>query len=175
MPEPDPISDLLAALQAAGADDAALAAAVRAAGPHLRARLAEADHDPLTGLLNRRGLARAFRPGALALAFFDLVGLKAFNTARGYAAGDAALCEVAAALRGSVRAGDLLARWGGDEFVALLYPRGAGEAGLDAGAFPLRVQRRLEQAAPGLSVRAGVVPAPLELAAAVAQAAAKLD
>ncbi|HVF03706.1 MAG TPA: GGDEF domain-containing protein [Frankiaceae bacterium] len=81
--------------------------------------------DPLTGLLNRRGLnealdretARARRTGAtVALVLLDLDRFKVLNDSHGHPAGDAALVGVADILRGGLRAGDVAGRWGGDEF-----------------------------------------------------------
>jgi len=86
--------------------------------------------DELTGVLNRRaGLAalraeiEAIRRSAepeLALAFLDLDGLKFTNDTQGHAAGDAALREVAHTLKRCLRAGDIVFRYGGDEFVCAL-------------------------------------------------------
>jgi|UPI00068F45D9 diguanylate cyclase (GGDEF)-like protein len=85
--------------------------------------------DPLTGLLNRRGLdelgtrelSRARRLGlpcsALAL---DLNYFKQINDTYGHVAGDDALCAVAVALRSSLRITDVATRIGGDEFFVIL-------------------------------------------------------
>ncbi len=92
----------------------------------------EARLDPLTGLLNRAGVAVAFeRAQALAqragyplsLALADLDGLKRINDTHGHAAGDQVLRRVAAILTDSLRRSDRVARWGGDEFV-ILFPNG---------------------------------------------------
>jgi len=89
----------------------------------------EATHDPLTGLLNRRGMfdllsqaiARVKRTRAsLALLFIDLDGFKQINDTHGHEAGDAVLREVAARLQASIRQTDTAARLGGDEFTVIL-------------------------------------------------------
>lgn len=86
-----------------------------------------AHSDPLTGLLNRRGLddamAKAFKrvgpDHVLALYVLDLDGFKPVNDQYGHDVGDELLRVVALRLRGSVRAGDGVARIGGDEFVVM--------------------------------------------------------
>jgi diguanylate cyclase (GGDEF)-like protein len=91
-----------------------------------RARaLEEAKTDPLTGLRNRRAcdsiLARLCGEGAaFALMHIDLDFFKQVNDGLGHAAGDRVLREVAAVLRHEARAGDCIARVGGDEFVVIL-------------------------------------------------------
>ena len=83
--------------------------------------------DALTGLASRgHFLSQAEEVLAVhsnrrcAVVMVDVDHFKTVNDAHGHLAGDAALCAVAAHLRSTVRAGDLLARFGGDEFVALL-------------------------------------------------------
>ena len=56
----------------------------------------------------------------LALVRVDVDHFKAINDTHGHQAGDQVLAEVARRLAGAVRGGDELARWGGDEFVAIL-------------------------------------------------------
>lgn len=82
----------------------------------------EARHDVLTGLPNRRALVDAWQrlPAPRALILIDLVGFKAVNDSHGHIVGDALLQKVAARLREAVPAPGLIARWGGDEFAALL-------------------------------------------------------
>jgi diguanylate cyclase (GGDEF)-like protein len=88
-----------------------------------------ASTDPLTGLHNRRAFliycekelmrsSRATEPFSLVL--IDLDHFKQVNDRHGHDAGDAALCAVASQLRGAVRENDVLARWGGEEFIVLL-------------------------------------------------------
>ena len=105
------------------------AAAGDAAGRELEALAALARRDPLTGLANRRALeealarevGRAARDGApLAVVALDVDHFKRVNDAHGHAAGDAVLAAVAARAAEALRAGDLLARIGGEEFAALL-------------------------------------------------------
>ena len=84
-----------------------------------------AGHDSLTGVANRRAfrdrLASALAIGepGLAVAFCDLDGFKQVNDTFGHGAGDAVLVGVADRLRATLRAGDELARMGGDEFTIL--------------------------------------------------------
>lgn len=102
-----------------------LAMAGERAGLRLR-RLAASD--PLTGLLNRRGVAQnAARPGAVLLA--DIDHFKAINDGHGHEAGDAVLVEFARRLRRLLADGDVAARWGGEEFLAVL--RGPQAAAAD--------------------------------------------
>ncbi|GJG85690.1 hypothetical protein tb265_08710 [Gemmatimonadetes bacterium T265] len=85
--------------------------------------------DPLSGCVNRRGfeqqlareLARAERAGApLALLAVDVDHFKRVNDEFGHLAGDAVLREVGAVLRAGARAGDVVARVGGEEFLVVL-------------------------------------------------------
>jgi len=82
----------------------------------------EARHDPLTGLPNRRGLKAHWDslPGEKALILIDLEGFKAVNDSHGHIVGDALLKQVASRLGSIVPPPGLLARWGGDEFVAVI-------------------------------------------------------
>ncbi|WP_165455794.1 GGDEF domain-containing protein [Paracoccus subflavus] len=84
--------------------------------------------DPLTGLLNRRGLDTAYeawqqgahsRAGAL-IVTIDIDAFKQFNDENGHPLGDKALIAVADAIRDSLRDGDLGARIGGDEFLMVV-------------------------------------------------------
>jgi diguanylate cyclase (GGDEF)-like protein len=89
----------------------------------------EARQDPLTGLPNRaafrdacqraRALAQRHRE-PLALAILDLDRFKSVNDTHGHAVGDEVLRRVAVVLTQELRVSDMVARWGGEEFVVLL-------------------------------------------------------
>ena len=85
-----------------------------------------AARDPMTQLLNRRGLAEALelhfsaRPSEPAyLLIADVDHFKRINDTHGHQMGDAVLCHVAQVLRNTMRRGDLTSRIGGEEFVAI--------------------------------------------------------
>lgn len=121
--------------------------ALRALGASLHQAESLAVHDPLTGLLNRRGLAmvgeeaaaladRARQP--ITCTFVDIDGLKQVNDAAGHEAGDRVIVAVADALTDTFRSADVIARWGGDEFVVLAVGSGPELAEITA-----RLDRRL--------------------------------
>lgn len=97
---------------------------------------ARANQDGLTGLLNRQGffdragneLRRRSVAGTSVLILADLDHFKAVNDTYGHAAGDRVLQAFAAVCRNSVRPGDLIGRYGGEEFVILLSDTGADRA-----------------------------------------------
>ncbi len=123
--------------------------------------------DPLTKLANRRRccerieheLTRARRTQRpICLIICDIDHFKKVNDTHGHNAGDEVICAVAATLRGRVRVIDLVARWGGEEFVLVLP-----EASLEGGRL---VAERLRQAVAsltfdgpveGITISAGVV------------------
>lgn len=114
--------------------------------------------DDLTGLANRRAwrerleqeLTTARRTGRpLAVALFDLDLFKEYNDTRGHLAGDRLLLQASAAWQSALRATDVLARWGGDEF-GLLLP----DCDLEQGQ---ALVARMRAALPDVTFSAGVV------------------
>lgn len=113
--------------------------------------------DALTGLCNRRQLdtvldvewARSLRSGnPLAVLMIDIDHFKTFNDAHGHIEGDGCLAAVAAGVRDSLqRPGDVVGRWGGEEFLAILP--GTALAGAEA------VARDVAAAVCGLAIPRG--------------------
>lgn len=118
--------------------------------------------DPLTGLGNRRLMAQQLptllaearhRGEPVSVALIDLDHFKGVNDRFGHAAGDAVLVRMAELLRANTRAGDLLVRLGGEEFLVVLV----GTAAEAAREVMERLRHHLQQAdwqavAPGLMV-----------------------
>jgi diguanylate cyclase (GGDEF)-like protein/PAS domain S-box-containing protein len=91
-----------------------------------RALVHRTTHDPLTGLLNRSAIVELLQehldgtrlgPSHVALAFLDLDQFKRINDTLGHSAGDRVVLEVGLRLTSHLRDGDLVARFGGDEFL----------------------------------------------------------
>lgn len=89
----------------------------------------QAVRDPLTGAFSRRSgeellhlqFSQSLRNGTpLALAFIDLDRFKSINDRFGHEAGDQALMQAAQAITRSLRSGDILVRWGGEEFLLIM-------------------------------------------------------
>jgi diguanylate cyclase (GGDEF)-like protein len=138
-PVPEIAGNDLAARLFAGINRAAQATATR-----MRKLNREASIDPLTGALNRRGLLvhldmMADRQTIGAMALVDLDHFKLINDQLGHAEGDRVLHDFARILVGAVRRTDLVARWGGEEF--LVYFPSATEAVVQA--VLMRIAERL--------------------------------
>ena len=130
-----------------------------------RALKEQADRDPLTGLLNRRGgeqaitreLARAHREGKpVALMLIDVDHFKRVNDSFGHDVGDLVLQAVARTVTGALRPYDIVVRWGGEE-VLVLAP-GADAAGATAVAERVRasVEHNRTAALPRVTVSVGL-------------------
>lgn len=124
--------------------------------------------DPLTELLNRRGmterveseLKRARRENnRLGILWLDLDNFKEINDWQGHAAGDRALEAIARIIDATIRPYDVAARWGGDEFLIMLYP--TDEAVL------LALGERLRQAVASCRSVVGKDGQPIELSASI--------
>jgi diguanylate cyclase (GGDEF)-like protein/PAS domain S-box-containing protein len=134
----------------------------------------QAEQDSLTGVANRMHLSRFLarlgeRSAQCITLFIDLDGFKLINDSRGHGVGDEVLVEVARRLSGVVGRHDLVARFGGDEFVVVSpLPSVASPEGLDARARRLAAQVERVLGAP---VRTGggsaVVTASIGIAAGV--------
>jgi diguanylate cyclase (GGDEF)-like protein len=133
-------------------------------GPHVRVRFAILDareerlhrqlyewsvHDPLTHAFNRKYLtdrllaevAHARRShGEVIALMIDVDGLKDVNDRFGHLAGDRALCTIVTRIQSVLRLEDVLARYGGDEFVVVAI----GTVGAEAGHLAERIRRTIE-------------------------------
>jgi diguanylate cyclase (GGDEF)-like protein len=125
------------------AEVARLAAELEASRTRITELEARIDVDPLTETLNRRGFERELKRSlayvkrygvSAALVYLDLDEFKPINDRHGHAAGDAVLKAIAAALIRNVRASDVVARIGGDEFVVLLWNVSGADAAAKAAA-----------------------------------------
>lgn len=131
----------------------------------------EVDRDHLTGLYNRRYLAatidrefaRCARDGMpLSLIMLDIDHFKQINDMHGHPFGDTVLAAVAKVLAGSLRAGDIACRYGGEEFMLVLpnMPLAAAKERAEA------IRRRVA----ALVLSSGALPVPVRLSAGVAEA-----
>ena len=135
-----------------------------------------AEHDPLTGVLNRRAIlarlraefAKARQSGEpLSLLFLDLDHFKHVNDSYGHRAGDQCLRSVIDPIAGELRQGDALGRYGGEEFLILLPGAGASDAEVVAERIRRRVQEMpmlISGMRIGLTVSLGVAAVDTEVA-----------
>jgi diguanylate cyclase (GGDEF)-like protein len=139
--------------------------------PHLEvARLARlARVDPLTGTLNQRGLDETLPQAVatselvqvLSLAMVDVDGFRTLNNQYGHVAGDAVLRTVGETLAGSLRVGDSVVRYGGDEFLLVLPAVALGSAS--------RVAERVRRVVSEARVNAGVATITVTVSVGLAQ------
>ena len=125
-------------------------------------RLAQlSETDPLTDLLNARGFsvrldaevkrAKRYRQ-PLSLLFLDLDGLKDINDRHGHKAGSEALRQVASVIQAELRASDIGARWGGDEFT-IVAPNTSNSAAMS---FAERIRSRIAEQRMGWRMTASI-------------------
>jgi len=139
---------------------------------HARSELEyRAAHDPLTAIWNRgaivdllsREVARSRRESRpLSVLLIDVDHFKVVNDAHGHAVGDVVLREVADRLEAGLRSAEVVGRYGGDEFMIVLYPCGARDAGIVAE----RLRRQV--ASRPVRTQAGPIAATISLGVAVA-------
>lgn len=125
--------------------------------------------DKLTGLVNRQYFDAVFehtlrsvdrQHGTVSLVLFDVDGLKAINDRFGHLEGDRILAAVAGLVRDGIRQSDVVARWGGDEFVILFPDCDRATAGELVEAIRLRIR---------LSLTLGRSNEPVTISAGVAE------
>jgi diguanylate cyclase (GGDEF)-like protein len=145
-------------------------------------------HDPLTGLLNRRAMGELLAQeeqrvrrlaasgsgqsaghvaGQMSVLMIDIDHFKAINDNHGHAAGDRALLQLATLMASQLREMDHLARWGGEEFLALLPATSGGDA--------LVLAERLCERVRHLSLHSDIGPIPLSASIGVADWAGPQD
>jgi diguanylate cyclase (GGDEF)-like protein len=121
----------------------------------------QAEHDSLTGALNRRAFLTAAERdrrrqrrenGRVAVIMFDIDHFKHVNDTYGHLAGDEVIRKMAATARAVVRESDLLCRYGGEEFALLLADPGAENAALVAERLRAEVARLTFTVPPGKTV-----------------------
>jgi diguanylate cyclase (GGDEF)-like protein len=135
-----------------------------------------ARHDPLTALYNRRAFLELATPtwkGAvlrnqpLSVVVMDVDHFKRINDQHGHEAGDRTLVEAATLLQSLCRKSDIVARWGGEEFVVMLPEMDSAEAS--------RFAERIRQAVLGMRVRTAAGPITLTASFGVAERVQQTD
>ncbi|UTF59078.1 diguanylate cyclase [Gilvimarinus sp. DA14] len=132
---------------------------------HARELKQLSERDSLTGLLNRMGLELAFErmdktpDNQIALLLLDIDYFKTINDHYGHVEGDRVIFEVSQLLQDSVRATDVLARWGGEEFLLICPHANLEQAFSLSEKIRMRVHNRLwfADSKTQISVSVGVV------------------
>lgn len=141
----------------------ALQAELAAANAKVAELESKIESDPLLDILNRRGFERELKRAlhcvrryhsSNAVIFVDLDNFKAINDRHGHLAGDNVLKRVAAAIIGVLRASDIVARFGGDEFAILLWNLSEDSARAKAAALENLIAA-LDIVGPGQSIAIG--------------------
>jgi diguanylate cyclase (GGDEF)-like protein len=132
----------------------------------------QANHDPLTGILNRRAifehlhkeLMRSVRQGnGLAIGMCDIDHFKQINDTYGHLTGDEVLCALAQILRDGVRDYDCVGRIGGEEFLVIAPTK----AGVDCSALFERLCRRVAESS--IKTRSGLLSVTISIGVACAK------
>ncbi len=152
----------------------------------IRALLADAQLDPLTGLPNRRQLAAGWaRLPEAAILFIDLIGFRSINDRHGHLIGDQLLQQVARRLASVIPPPETLVRWGGDEFIAIVRRQQASQRrqaltnalatpfdlGTDPGPLSVRISARSSQSSNEIGLADALSAAAAALLTARADAA----
>jgi diguanylate cyclase (GGDEF)-like protein len=144
-----------------------------------------ASYDQLTNSLNRRAflerireqkaeMQRSGHPAAIVL--IDLDRFKAINDTYGHAVGDRVLADCSTALQSQMRASDVFARWGGEEFIVLLPDTTVAEAAIIAERYRITLTHSATQDWPhGLCVSASFGVADLDGATSIHEAVSAAD
>ena len=123
------------------------------------------NYDPLTRLLNRRGFETTYNAifkthkrhkQPFALLFLDIDHFKHINDTYGHDIGDAVLEELAKILKQTLRDSDIIARWGGEEFVVLLNDTNADAAKKVAQKLKEKIEEHTHATLPSFTVSIGV-------------------
>ncbi len=126
------------------------------------------NYDPLTKLLNRRGYEISFKallqshkrnPRPFALLFLDIDHFKKINDTYGHNIGDKVLQKLAELLQEGLRGSDIIARWGGEEFVVTLDNTDANNAKNVAEKLRRSIERYNDKNLPRFTISIGVIQA----------------
>lgn len=131
----------------------------------------KSNYDPLTNLLNRRGFEIAYKAlsethqreqSAFSLLFVDIDFFKKINDTYGHDVGDLVLKHLAELLHNSLRSSDIVARWGGEEFVILLNDDNAAKAKDVAEKLRFKIENDTHEELPSFTVSIGVAEGQIE-------------